>query len=338
MLIHQFRRVILTASAFAVVATLAVTLELSPVVAADPEFKLIAGSQVAVNTPFDKGIMKLKELVEQRTNGRIVIQNYPNAQLGNEPELFQGMMEGTVDIAVVSPGQIAEWAPELALLEMPFVITNTTQRDRVVEGEPMQRLSDLIKVRTNVEVIGVFGGGIRNMFFRKPAKTLDDIKGRRFRVQPSPQLTDSYGSLGLEPVVTSYAELFNALQQGVAEGAEMEAIYVERAGFPNVAPNFLMTRHVITVRPLCMSAKTLDKLPADLAKIVREAAKEAARFERGIETSADKASMNRMAKIPGVTFTEIDVKPMIETVKPIWMKYAKQWNLVDLLNQIDSLR
>ena len=118
----------------------------------------------------------------------------------------------------------------------------------------------------------------------------------------------------------------------------MEAIYVERAGFPKVAPNFLMTRHVITIRPLCMSAESLEKLPPDLAKIVREASKEAARFERDIETSEDEASMKRMAKIPGVTFTEIDVKPMIKVVKPIWMKYAKQWNLVDLLNQIDMLR
>ena len=319
-------------------AALAVAFGTCPQAAAAPEFKLVAGTQVAVGTPFNLGIDKLKELVEKRTNGRVVIENYPGSQLGNEPELFQGMMEGTVDIAVVSPGQIAEWAPELALLEMPFVLTNPTQRDRVVEGAPMQKLAALIAKKTGVEAIGVFGGGVRNMFFRKPAKTLADIKGRRFRVQPSPQLTDSYIALGLEPVVTAYTEMFNALQQGVAEGGEMEAIYVERGGFPAVAPNFLMTGHCITVRLLAMSAKTLAKLPPDLAKIVREAALEASRYERSIEGIEDDSSLKRMAKMSGVTFTEVDVKPMIAAVKPVWMKYAKQWDLVDLLNEIDSMR
>ncbi len=302
------------------------------------DFKLIAGTQVAVDTPYDKGINKLKELVEQRSNGRIVVENYPASQLGNEPELFQGMMEGTVDIAVVSPGQIAEWVPQIALLEMPFVITNMAQRDRVVEGPPMEKLSAIMGEKTDVEIIGVFGGGVRNMFFREPAKSLGDIKGRRFRVQPSPQLTDAYKALGLEPVVTSYPELFNALQQGVAEGAEMEAIYVEKAGFPQAAPNFLMTGHVITIRPLCMSGKTLDKLPADLQKVVRDAAIEAARYERAIEASEDEASLDRMAKMKGVTFTEIDVQPMIEAVRPVWNKYAKEWGLTGLVEQIDSMR
>jgi len=307
-----------------------------PVNAAD--YELIAGTQVAAGTPFDQGIEKMKELVEERTDGRVVIQNYPGSQLGNEPELFQGMMEGTVDIAVVSPGQIAEWVPEIALLEMPFVITNPEQRDRVVEGAPMEKLSTVVEERTGVECIAVFGGGVRNMFFREPAESLEDIKRRRFRVQPSPQLTDSYSALGLEPVVTSYPELYNALQQGVAEGAEMEAIYVERAGFPEAAPHFLMTGHVITVRPLCMSGATLDRLPDDLEQIVREAAIEAARYERGIEASEDKASLERMGEMEGVTFTEVDVQPMIEAVRPVWQKYAEQWELTDLLQEIESLR
>ena len=309
-----------------------------PGMAAVGEYRLIAGTQVAVGTPFDKGIVKLKELVEARTNKRVLIQNYPASQLGNEPELFQGMMQGTVDIAVVAPGQLGEFVPQIALLEMPFVITNVAQRDRVVEGRPMQKLAEIVKQKTGVEIIGVFGGGVRNMFFRKPVKGPEDMKGRRFRVQPSPQLTDSYKALGLEPVVTSYPELYNALQQGVAEGAEMEAIYVEKAGFPVAAPHFLMTRHVITIRPLSMSGKTLAKLPPDLAKIVREAALEAARYERGIESSEDEASLARMAKMKGVTFTEVKVGPMIEAVRPVWEKYAKEWNLMDLLKEIESLR
>jgi TRAP-type C4-dicarboxylate transport system substrate-binding protein len=103
------------------------------------EYELVAGLQVNPDSPFDKGLRKLAELVEERSEGRLVIRIYTSGQLGNEPELFQGMMGGTVDIAVVAPGQIAEWVPEIALLELPFLITSPEQRDRVVEGEPMQR-------------------------------------------------------------------------------------------------------------------------------------------------------------------------------------------------------
>lgn len=302
------------------------------------EYELVAGLQVNPDSPFDKGLRKLAELVEERSEGRLVIRIYTSGQLGNEPELFQGMMGGTVDIAVVAPGQIAEWVPEIALLELPFLITSPEQRDRVVEGEPMQRLGALVKERTNVEVAGIFGGGIRNMFFREPVETGEDIKGRRFRVQPSRQLTDSYGALGLEPVVTSYQELYNALQQGVAQGAEMEAIFIEQAALMEAAPHFLLTRHVITIRLLGISSQTFERLPEDLATILREAAIEASAYERGIEGEEDEASLARIGEASGVTFTTPDLEPMIAEVRPVWERYAEEWQLGDVLAQIDSMR
>lgn len=302
------------------------------------EYELVAGLQVNPDSPFDLGLRRLAKLVEERSEGRVAIRIYTSGQLGNEPELFQGMMGGTVDIAVVAPGQIAEWVPEIALLEMPFLITNAEQRDKVVEGEPMARMAKLIKERTNVEIAGVFGGGVRNMFFREPVNSVDDIAGRRFRVQPSRQLTDSYSALGLEPVVTSYQELYNALQQGVAQGAEMEAIFVEQAKLMEAAPNFVKTGHVITIRLLGISGQTFEKLPDDLDAILREAAVEAARYERGIEATEDLASLERIKAVKGVTFTDIDIAPMIEKVRPVWERYAAEWQLEDMLAQIESMR
>lgn len=302
------------------------------------EFELVAGLQVNPDSPFDLGLKRLAELVEERSDGRLKINIFTGGQLGNEPELFQGMMAGSVDIAVVAPGQIAEWVPEIALLEMPFMITSAEQRDKVVEGTPMEHMARLIEERTNVEIAGVFGGGVRNMFFREPVTSAEDLVGRRFRVQPSRQLTDSYGALGLEPVVTSYQELYNALQQGVAEGAEMEAVFVEQAALMEAAPHFVRTGHVITIRLLGISKQTFERLPDDLDVILRESAVEAARYERGIEGTKDAESIARMAKVDGVTFTDIDIEPMIEKVRPVWEKYASEWGLTDMLNEIDSMR
>ena len=230
------------------------------------QFRLIAGHQLAVDTPFDQGLKRFAELVEEKTDGQITVQVQPNAQAGTEPEMFQAMEQGggSVDVGIIAPGSIGEFVPESNILSMPFLITSREQRDQVINGEPAKTIEQLIEDQTGVVTLGYFGGGIRNMFFTSPAGSIEDVQGRLFRVQPSNILTDSFGAVGLEPTVVSYEELYNALQQGVVEGAENESVYVLSQKFYEPAPYLLKTQHEVTIRPLMISGATLDRLPEDL--------------------------------------------------------------------------
>jgi tripartite ATP-independent transporter DctP family solute receptor len=326
-----------TIAAFAKSALIASILACGSIAQA-ADIELIAATQAPGDSPFEEGLNKFAELVSAKTNGEVSVKVFVNGQLGSEPELFQSAMAGTVDVIIVSPGNIAEFIPQIAILEMPFVTTSHEQVERIIEGYPMKHLSGQLKEKTGTSIIGVFGGGTRNMFFTEPRSAIEEFKGVRFRVQASKQLSDSYGALGLEPTVLPFKEMYGALSTGIIEGGEMESIYSESASFPEVAPHTIMTRHVVTIRPLLMSDKALAKLSDEQRTAVLEAAKEAALFERGREKEADAGALQRMKEKYDLTYQEIDVTPMIDAIRPVWLKYAKEWGEEKLLEEIEAAR
>lgn len=304
------------------------------------QFQLIAGHQLAADTPFDQGLIRFAELVEEKTDGQVTVQVQPNAQAGTEPEMFQAMEQGgAVDVGIIAPGSIGEFVPESNILSMPFLVTTREQRDQVINGEPAQTVEQLIEEQTGVRTMGYFGGGIRNMFFTRPAESIDDVQGRLFRVQPSNILTDSFGAVGLEPTVVAYEELYNGLQQGVVDGAENESVFVLSQRFYEPAPHLLQTQHEVTIRPLMVSGATLDRLPEDLRSAVLEAGAEASEYERRTEAEADDDALQTLQEEHGMTVVEPqDMEAAFEAVEPVWQDYAGRWEMEDVLQQIQDMR
>ncbi len=299
---------------------------------------LTAGHQLAIDTPFDDGLNRFAELVAEKTDGRVEVRVHPNAQLGNETEMFQALETGTVDFGIFAPGSIAEYYPGITLVSMPFLVSDRDHRDRILDSGVLEPIESSIAETTGTEVLTYFGGSQRQMFFTRPASSLADVQGRLFRVQPSEMLTESYLAMGLEPTVIAYTELYNALQQDVVNGAENEAVFIESQRFYEPAPNILLTNHEVTFRPLMASARTWDKLDDELAALVREAAVEAGVFQRQVEGEADEDTLSRLGDLDGVTVTEVDTAQWSADMGAIWDKYAAQWNVADVLEAIKGLR
>lgn len=303
-------------------------------------YTLVAGHQLAVDTPFDKGLKQFAQLVQQKTNGQVKVEVHANADVGNETDMFQAMNQGgAVDLAVIAPGSVGEFVPELNIFSMPFLVSSREQRDKIISGDPAKKVDQLMVSKTKVRIAGYFGGGIRNMLFTKPAKSIADVQERLLRVQPSTMLSDSFKAAGLRPSVVAYNELYNALQQGVVEGAENESVYIVSQKFYEPAPYILLTQHEVTLRPLMISQATLDRLPKDLASKVLEAAQEASAYERNQETIADDAALQQLkTKYAKEVVTPPDLDKARAAIKPIWQQYAKQWGMEDVLTQIENAR
>lgn len=301
-------------------------------------YTLIAGHQLAADTPFDQGLDRFAELVEEKTDGQVTVEVHPNAELGTETEMFQAMQNGTIDVAIVAPGSIAEFVPQINILSMPFLVTSREQRDEIINGPIAEQLAQTVEETTGTIPMSYFGGGVRNMFFTNPVADESEMDGRLFRVQPSEVLTDSFDAIGLEPTVIAYNELYNALAQGVVGGAENESVYILSQKFFEPAPHILLTEHEVTIRPLMIGSSTLDRLPEDLGDLVLEAGMEAAEYERGVEAEADDAALEELRSTEGVTVTEANTEAMAEDVVPVWEEYAEEWGLQDMLVQIRDLK
>jgi TRAP-type transport system periplasmic protein len=304
----------------------------------DAEIELITGHQLAGDTSFQVGLEHFAELVEERTGGEVRVRVHAGAEIGSEMDMFQGMRMGTVDGAIVAPNSVAEFVPELQLLSMPFLVSSREQREAVLAGEVAERLEQLVAEQMGVEILGYFGGGVRNLFFTTPVDDADDLRGRLLRIQPSRVLNDSFAAMGLRPTLVDYGELYSALQQGVVDGGDNESLFVEAETFFTPAPYIVLTRHEVTIRPFAFSRVTLERLPDDVRKVVVEAAAEASRFAHEYEVTEDDAALERLGEEYGAELIEIDVQPLVEAVEPVWERYAAEWDMRDLLDAIRAER
>jgi len=230
-----------------------------------------------------------------------------------------------VDFAVVSPAHMSTFSRAAPFIDAPFLFRDLDHWNKVLNSDVLNPIADEIAQKAEVMLIGYAGGGTRNIFVNKPMRNLTEMRGMKVRVQGAPIWSKTFAAIGLSPTVIAYNEVYNAIQNGVIAAGENEAAGVEQMKFFEVAPNLSMTQHAITVRPLCFSKKTFDKLPADLKAAIVKAGKEAGAYGRELESSQDTAkleALEKAGKLKRIAFT--DRARMQQLVDPIMAAYAKE--------------
>ena len=197
--------------------------------------------------------------------------------------------------------------------------------EAVVNKGLLNPIADEVEKKAGVRLIGYGGGGVRNLFANKALKNVAEIKGLKVRVQGAPIWSRSFAAIGMSPTVIAYNEIYNAIQNNVISAAENEAAGIEQMKFFEVAPNILMTQHAVSIRPICFSMKTLMSLPKDLQDAVIQAGKEAADFERKIESGGDSAILEKLeaaGRLKRIPFE--DRATMQKLAEPVMLAYAKE--------------
>jgi TRAP-type C4-dicarboxylate transport system substrate-binding protein len=208
----------------------------------------------------------------------------------------------------------------------------------VIDQDLFKPVADEVERRARVALIGYAGGGVRNIFSSRPARTMAELRGLRVRVQGAPIWSRTFQAIGMAPQVIAYNEVYNAIQNNVIEAGENEAAGVEQMRFYEVGPNLLMTEHAITIRPLCFSVATLQRLPRELQDAIRRAGKEAGTFGRQAESGEDAqkiAALEQAGRLRRVPFAER--AQMNAAVQPVMTAYAREIDAEGIHNRIASL-
>ena len=141
----------------------------------------------------------------------------------------------------------------------------------------------------------------------------------------------------MAPTVIAYAEVCNAIQTGIIDAAENEAAGIQQMKFYEVGSNIAMTAHSITVRPLCFSNKTFNRLPKYLQAAILQAGKDAGTYGRILESSEDIQKLMQMqkeGKLKTVYFKERDA--LVKAAQPVIKAYFKENNASKVLENIQD--
>src|ERR1043165_2524206 len=185
-----------------------------------------------------------------------------------------------VDYAIVSPAHMSTFSKAAPFIDAPFLFRDIAHWNKVLDADVLKPVADEIAQKADVMLIGYAGGGTRNIFANKSIRNLQEMKGLKVRVQGAPIWSKTFAAIGMSPTVIAYDEIYNAIQNGVISAGEHEGAGVEQMKFYEVAPQLAMTQHAITIRPICFSTKTFNRLDKNMQQAIVRAGKEAGAYGR----------------------------------------------------------
>ena len=244
------------------------------------------------------------EQVNELSGGRIEIDLYPSGVLGDDSKCYQQVRMGALDFYRANGGSLDSIGDvKVSLLALPYLFRDREHFWNVCSG-PLGRalLEDLRS--SGSQMVGIFyiDEGVRNLFTSdRPVKRLSDLQGMRIRVMESDILADTIRAFGAEPIASSYAELYNTLQEKEVDGADNPVTSYYSNKFYKVAPYYIRTEHMYSPSVVVMSEITWDHLSQEDRNIILEAA---VRTEKYNQSEIRKAEDAAYSQLSGVTVLE----------------------------------
>lgn len=229
----------------------------------------------AADHPMTKACLDFADKVKTATNGRINITVYYGGQLGSDPDSCTQVIDGTLQMAFPSVGNIGSFTDLVYAYQLPFMITNWDQYLALSKTDEATNLLDAISSKLGVKALGTWNSGFRHLLaVNGPITSLADCSGKKFRVGENSMFIDMFSALGASPTVISYGEIYTSLQNKVIDALEMDisAIYMEK--HYEVAKYLTLTGHYTWPGLCIVNEDAWNSLSADDQAIFEKAAEE----------------------------------------------------------------
>ncbi|MBD8067803.1 TRAP transporter substrate-binding protein [Bacillus sp. PS06] len=287
--------------------------------------------------PLMDAMAQFGEILAEKTNGEVVVEYFPDGQLGSERELIELTQTGAVQIAKVNGGALESFSNKYSIFGLPYLFDDENHFYEVME-------SDIVKpIYQSTEDLGFVGltyydSGQRSFYLTDgPVEHPDDLKGKKVRVMQSDTQIKMVELLGGSPTPMGAGEVYTSLQQGILDGAENNEFALTEGGHGDVSKYYSYDEHGRVPDIVIINKATLDELSEEHRNAVLEAAYESTQYEKSVWKEAVEATKQRAIDEFGVTFNEVDKAPFQLAVEPLHEQFKNNPDFKDIYEQIKSL-
>ena len=273
-----------------------------------------------------EGMVKFKELIEKKTDGRFKVTVHPAGALGGERDMLEGLVTGTIEMGATGGMDVTLYAPEYVITEELFVFKNQKQVDNFWSGQLGQTLLKKLEDEKGLITVGNIPRGARWMTSNKPIHKVEDMKGLKIRLPDNLNRTTYFKTLGAIPSIVAFPELYMALKTGVVDAQENppETIYNYR--YYETQKYLIPSRHVFTQNRYLVSKRWLNRLDAEDQQLVLDTWKEAAQFAYDMTPDPDAYYVDKLVNEKGMTLIEDFDRPAFEKVaQELYPEFSKTW-------------
>jgi TRAP-type transport system periplasmic protein len=317
--------------ALAAVALLSSACDRQPV--ADRPLRLRMAHVYEVSSPTHAyGAARLGERLEAVRVG-LAVTVFPAGQLGNEAELLEQLVAGELDMAIAGPSFLAMWHEPIGVFDAAYAFRDLDHLLAVADSDVVQSLWEELRARYRVRVLDTWAYGSRHITSNRPIRHPADLRGFRLRMPGARVWQASGEALGASPIPVAFAEVYMALQQGIADGQENPVSMIQAMGFHEVQQYLNLTGHIQSSVQILINDRVWERLRPDQREALRGAVQElGGEVREGLERS-EREILDRWRATGTMRIVEdVDVDAFRDRARGIFSEgfaFSRLYHLVD---------
>ena len=270
---------------------------------------------------YDLFAAKLKEL----SKGQMLVDQYPGAQLGQEPQILQLVKSGDIDFAIVSSANTATISPQAGVMSLHFLFRSEDHNVKSL-GDPkvFEAIRDMINDTVQgIHVIGLGSQGFRHLYGRKEIHKVEDLKGLKVRVQATATEDTMFPAYGAQTVHMPFGSVYTSLQTGVVDFAENAVnVYLINKHY-EVAPILSLSEHEANNAILWISDKLWQSLSPEQKQWVLTAGRDVSTQEPKMAYGLERQAATKLQTMGVKIVTDVDKGGFQKIADPFLDKLAK---------------
>ena len=289
----------------------------APVMAQTVNFRVGHTSPAAAESDDHVASLALKEFIERESGGEISVRIFPAQQLGNAQQMVEQVNSGALDLVNTAALFLAPFLPELAIVEMPYLLDNDQVAEKFAKGPIVGHIRTEMQAKLpNVYVANLFNtGNWRSFYTSKPVQTAADLKGLKIRTVPAPLSIEFIKALGAQAVPLGWGDVYPSLQSGLIQGTGNAATDIVPAKLNEVVKFAIIDRHSYLLGANLVSKSFLDKLSPKHRDIVERGLAHMAETQTKFNVSSEAGALERF-KASGGTVV-IPTAAQLATFTPV---------------------
>ncbi len=303
-------------------ALVAATIALAPMFAAAQDYTFRLAHVTSDKEPLQAAMEEFVKNVEERSEGRVAIQIFANAQLGSNPEVFEQVRAGAPIITISDPGYLSDFVADFGVLGGPYLMEDPRDFQKIVDSELYADMKDRLRSESGLELLSLnWLFGSRHMLSDKAISSPDDTAGMTFRTPPNIMWVETFNAMGARPTQVAWGEVYSALSAGVVDGAEAPLPSIYGAKLHETKNTISLTGHFKGFTGLMINADVFASLPEDIQTIFNEEADNAGAFMTDLMLNSEEEWIAKL-EAEGVTFNrDVDVAAFQVATQDVYTKF-----------------
>jgi TRAP-type transport system periplasmic protein len=261
----------------------------------------------------------------EMSHGSMTIDQFPGAQLGQEPQMLQKIRTGDIDFMISSTANAATVAPESGVLSIHYLFHS---EDQLIKAMADPRLIAAVKAMFDASVkdghvLALATLGLRDLYGKRPVASVADLKGFKVRVQATPTEDTLFPAYGAQTVHMPFGSVYTSLQTGVVDFAENGVNVYDSNKHYEVAPVLSMTEHEANNSVVWISDKLWSSLTDEQKGWVQGAAAEVGLKQPALAIALEHKSLAKLQKLGVKVVANVDKASFIKIAEPLQDKLAK---------------